>query len=402
MNIHMLPLFLPAMFLMIWLEWQHDKAHGKQQYKFQSSIMNICCGLIERVMDVYIFIGLFLWFNYLQSHVGLLEISATSPIAWLAVILGVDFLIYWFHRGGHTINLLWGAHVTHHQCEEYNLTVAFRNSIFPHIFRGVVLSLLAIIGFGGEMIILALTVNGIWQFAIHTTKIDKMGVLEKFMATPSSHRVHHGSNDLYLDKNFGGMLIVWDKLFGTYQEEIEKPVYGLKNPIVTNNPLHAYTHVWQDMLKASWRANKLKDLVKIWLGTPTEFYSNYKSKESSPARPIIEMNQSLVYYVIGQIIILNVLLFFTLMFEEFIPPVFRLQTTILLILSSISVCLLMSPSKSIFRLEFFRWILIVVAALFYQPLIGLASTIILCMFPVSIIWLFLTYRRLQSPLVIGS
>ncbi len=393
MNIHLLPLFLPAMFLLIWLEWQHDKAHGEQQYKFQSSIMNICCGLIERVMDVYIFIGLFLWFNYLQSHVGLLDISPTSPIAWLGVILGVDFLIYWFHRGGHTINLLWGAHVTHHQCEEYNLTVAFRNSIFPHIFRGVVLSLLAIIGFSGEMIILALTVNGIWQFAIHTTKIDKMGLLEKFMATPSTHRVHHGSNDLYLDKNFGGILIVWDKLFGTYQEEIEKPVYGLKNPIMTNNPLHAYTHVWQDMLKASWRVKKFKDLFKIWLGTPTEFYSTYKIATNKPQKPTIQMSQSLIYYIIGQIIILSGLLFFTLMFEEFIPPVFRLQTTILLVLSSISVCLLMGPSKFIFRLEFFRLILIAIAALFYQPLIGIASIIILCILPVSTIWLFFVWKK---------
>jgi len=394
MTIHFLPLFLPVMFFIIWLEWRHDKAHGHQHYKFESSIMNICCGLIERIMDVYIYIGLFLWFNYLQSNIQILDISPTSPVAWLFLVIGLDFLIYWFHRGGHTINLLWGSHVTHHQCEEFNFTVAFRNSIFPHIFRGSILSVLAVIGYGGEMIILALTINGIWQFAIHTTKVDKMGFLEKFMATPSFHRVHHGSNDIYLDKNFGGMFNVWDRLFGTYQAEIETPTYGLKNPMTTTNPLHAYTHVWQDMIKASWRIRRIKDLVKIWFGTPSQFYSQYKlSEDSDTTTPMIRPNSALVHYIISQIVALNVLLFFTLMFEEFIPPVFRIQTTVLLVLSSISVCMLINPSKSIFRFELFRLVLIALVALWYYPMIGIACILILCMLPIAMTWLLLVKEK---------
>jgi len=328
--------------------------------------MNICCGLIERVMDLYIYIGLFFWFEFLQSHVGLLAINPASPLAWVALIFLVDFLIYWFHRGGHTINLLWGAHVTHHQCEEFNFTVAFRNSIFPHMFRGVVLSVPAIIGFGGEMIILALTINGIWQFAIHTTKVKKMGILEGIIATPSSHRVHHACNDLYLDRNFGGMLMIWDRIFGTYQAEIEAPVYGLKNPIRTNNPLHAYTHVWQDMIRASWKVRRFKDLLKIWFGTPTEFYSRYQVKKNKPApSPAVRPNKHLLFYIIGQIVIITTLLLLTLMFEEFISPAFRMQTTLLLVVSSISVCLLMSPSKWVLRLELVRLVGMVVIAGWY-------------------------------------
>lgn len=390
MSIHLLPLFIPAMFLVIFLEWQHDKAHGDQHYKFESSVMNICCGLIERIMDLYIFIGLFLWFNYLQTHVGLLDINSKSPLAWLVLMFAIDFLIYWYHRGGHTINLLWGAHVTHHQCEEFNLTVAFRNSIFPHIFRGIILSLLAVLGFGGGMIILALTISGIWQFFIHTTKVKKMGILEKFMATPSSHRVHHGSNDLYLDKNFGGMFIIWDKIFGTYQEEIETPVYGLKNPIQTNNPLHAYTHVWQDMLRASWHIKSLKDLWKIWFGTPAEFYGQYKLKtDKATPSSSIPLNNSLLHYIIGQIVLLNTLLFLTLIFEEFIPPIFRAQTTILLVVSSISVCLLISPSKSIFRFELFRLIVIAAVAFYYYSIVG---TAVLLLLPASLIWFLFVWQ----------
>lgn len=395
MNIHLLPLFIPAMFLVVGIEWLHDKAHGHQHFKFESSIMNICCGLIERIMDVYLFIGLFLWFNYLQTHVGILDISPTSPVAWLVLMIALDFLIYWYHRGGHTINLLWGAHVTHHQCEQFNLTVAFRNSIFPYLFRGIVLSLLAVAGYGGEMIILALTINGIWQFGIHTTKIDKLGILEKFMATPSFHRVHHGSNDIYLDKNFGGMFSVWDRLFGTFQAETEAPVYGLKNPISTNNPLYAYTHVWQDMWKASWRVRRIKDLVKIWFGTPTEFYTQYKLPEHTDTTATkIRPTNSLIYYIIWQIVTLNILLFFTLIFEEFIPPVFRIQTTVLLVLSSISVCMLTNPSKSIFRLELFRLILIAAVALFYLPVIGIACTLILHIIPLAVIWLLLIQEKI--------
>lgn len=394
MNIHLLPLFIPAMFLVVGIEWLHDKAHGHQHFKFESSIMNICCGLIERIMDVYLFIGLFLWFNYLQTHVGIFDISPTSPVAWLVLMIALDFLIYWYHRGGHTINLLWGAHVTHHQCEEFNLTVAFRNSIFPYMFRGIVLSLLAVAGYGGEMIILALTINGIWQFGIHTTKINKLGILEKFMATPSFHRVHHGSNDIYLDKNFGGMFSVWDRLFGTFQAETEAPVYGLKNPINTNNPLYAYTHVWQDMWKASLRVRRAKDLIKIWFGTPTEFYNEYKLPEHTTATPKIRPSNSLIYYIIWQIVTLNVLLFFTLVFEEFIPPVFRIQTTVLVVLSSISVCMLTKPSKSIFRLELFRLILMALVALFYYATIGIACTFILYTLPIAVIWLLLIQEKI--------
>lgn len=390
MSIHFLPLFIPAMFLMVFLEWRHDKTHGHQHFKFESSVMNICCGLIERVMDLYLFIGLFLWFEFLQNNIGLLAISAASPLAWVVLIFLIDFLIYWYHRGGHTINLLWGAHVTHHQCEEFNFTVAFRNSIFPYLFRGIVLSVLAIIGFGGEMIILALTINGIWQFAIHTTKVGKMGILEGIIATPSSHRVHHACNDLYLDRNFGGMFMIWDRMFGTYQEEIEAPVYGLKNPIHTNNPLHAYTHVWQDMIRASWRVKRFKDLLKIWFGTPAEFYSQYAQKKDTSRTPAVKPGKHLLLYIIGQITIITTLLFLTLMFEEFIPPVFRIQTTVLLVVSSISVCLLMSPSKWTFRLELLRSVCIAAVALYYHAFIGMWLVVLL---PLSLIWFLWVSRK---------
>jgi len=389
----MLPLFIPAMFLVIFLEWRHDKAHGHQHFKFESSVMNICCGLIERVMDLYVFIGLFLWFEYLQSHVGFLTISPTNPFAWIALIFLVDFLIYWFHRGGHTINLLWGAHVTHHQCEEFNFTVAFRNSIFPHIFRGIILSVVAIIGFGGEMIIIALTINGIWQFAIHTTKVDKMGILEGIIATPSSHRVHHACNDLYLDRNFGGMLMIWDKIFGTYQAEIEAPVYGLKNPIQTNNPLHAYTHVWQDMIRASWHVKRVKDLLKIWFGTPAGFYSRYKIEQPQAPAVTPRLSNQLLHYIIGQIVMLTTLLLLTLMFEEFISPIFRMQNTVLLVVSSISVCLLMSPSKWTFRFELLRLVCITGVALHCHALVGMWLVVLL---PVSLIWFLWVWGKFNE------
>lgn len=386
MKLHHLPLVVPILFLVVWLEYRHSKEHHPNTYKFESTILNICCGIIERVFDIYIYIGLYFLYNFLQSHIGIFELSTYEWWQWMTCFVAVDFLVYWYHRGGHEINFLWAAHVTHHQCEEYNFTVAFRNHILPNIFRGMWLGILPILGFSGEMIIVCLSISGLWQFTLHTKSIKKLGWLEYILSTPSSHRVHHASNEQYLDKNYGGFFIIWDRIFGTYAEEKEEVTYGITSGFKSLSPVVAYTHVWKDMIQMSKKEKNWRDKTKIWLGSPGGFYTKYKDQLEIKEEPTLQkMSAPMIYYVTLQLVITTGLMIGIMVYEEFLTPYQLLLSTSGIIFSAISVCIMMQGKKQTFEIEKMRILILGLVLLFTMPyhvlyialiLIGLASAFI--------------------------
>jgi sterol desaturase/sphingolipid hydroxylase (fatty acid hydroxylase superfamily) len=167
--------------------------------------------------------------------------------AWVTCWLFVDFMAYWAHRFGHECRLGWAAHVPHHSSEQYNLSTALRQS-WTHFFFAVFFFPIALFGFDPKMVFLVNAANTIYQFWIHTQLIGKLGPLEWFLNTPSHHRVHHGSNEQYLDKNYGASLIIWDRIFGTFEPEQEKVVYGLTKNIKSYNLMTISFHEWRDMI----------------------------------------------------------------------------------------------------------------------------------------------------------
>ncbi len=339
MNIHYLPVLIPILFLMIWLEWQHNKEEHPDTFRFESTVLNICCGIIERVFDLYIYIGIYFLFNFLQSYFGLFELAQYRWWQWLLCFVGVDFLVYWYHRGGHVINFLWASHVTHHQCEEFNLSVAFRNSVLPNIFRAIWLSSLAILGFPAEMIIISLTVSGLWQFCLHTTVIDKLGPLEYILSTPSSHRVHHGQNEQYLDKNFGGFFIIWDRLFGTYAPEIEPVKYGITNGFDSVSPVKAYFHVWKDLFLMHQKAKTFSEKINIWFGTPADFYTSYKNELPKKQTPIIvPPSPAIIYGITVLLIIATALTMGVMACHEFMSNLQLFLAASAIIIFAIAIC----------------------------------------------------------------
>ena len=182
------------------------------------------------------------------------RLFAKSPIdlgttrwAWAAAILGWDFIYYWNHRASHESRWLWAVHVVHHSSERYNLSTALRQPVAEGVTLTVPYGLLALAGVRPSLIEQARAINLIYQFWIHTEAIRKVGWLEKVLNTPSHHRVHHGSNRQYLDRNHGSILIIWDKLFGTFEPEREPVRYGLTRNIETFNPLRVATHEYVDM-----------------------------------------------------------------------------------------------------------------------------------------------------------
>jgi sterol desaturase/sphingolipid hydroxylase (fatty acid hydroxylase superfamily) len=172
---------------------------------------------------------------------------------WTLLLLAEDFLYYWLHRFDHEIRFFWAVHVTHHSSDHLNFTVGFRSSVFQPLYRFIYFIPLAILGFKPLDIVFMYSLTQIWGIFVHTELIRKMGFLEYFMVTPSHHRVHHASNPKYLDKNLGMFLIIWDKMFGTFQPELpssqyEEVRYGLTKPLAKETATNIVFHEWKQIL----------------------------------------------------------------------------------------------------------------------------------------------------------
>jgi hypothetical protein len=183
----------------------------------------------------------------------------------LAAVL-YDFCYYWLHRLGHERTILWAAHVAHHQSEDYNLTTALRQTSTGFLFGWIFFIPMYLAGIPAEVVVTTGAINLIYQFWVHTEHVGKLGWYEWIFVTPSNHRVHHAQNDVYLDKNYGGLFILWDRLFGTYQEELdaEPVVFGIRGPLRSWNPVKALTHIYVDMARDSWHTANWRDKLRVW------------------------------------------------------------------------------------------------------------------------------------------
>jgi hypothetical protein len=196
-------------------------------------------------------------------------VNLPALLSWALVFVLVDFCYYWSHRYAHEINILWAGHVVHHSSEEYNLPVALRQSALHGLMSWVFYMPLAFLGVPWRMFVACNALNLIYQFWIHTRAIARLSPLgEYILNTPSHHRVHHGVNPKYQDKNYAGVFITFDRWFGTFQVEEEEPVYGITKPLRSWNPLWANVHVFVQIAKDAWRASRWADKMRIVFGRP--------------------------------------------------------------------------------------------------------------------------------------
>lgn len=258
MKVNYITLSIPIFFLLIGVELLVGYLKKEKLYRFNDALTNINLGIGSQVVGIMTKGLLFIAYLYLyENRIFSLK---NNWWTWTLLFLGVDFFYYWFHRASHEINALWAAHIVHHQSEDYNLSVALRQSWFQGWFSWVFYLPLAFVGFDPVMFAAMVSFNTLYQFWIHTTTIKTMGPLEWVFNTPSHHRVHHGSNPKYIDKNHAGSLIIWDRMFGTFEQEKEAVVYGITSPLNSWNPVWANLHYWKDL----WQlAKKSKGLDKI-------------------------------------------------------------------------------------------------------------------------------------------
>ncbi|MEO0462404.1 MAG: sterol desaturase family protein [Pseudomonadota bacterium] len=201
------------------------------------------------------------------------KLSLSDPWVWVAGFFALDFFYYWQHRFSHTIRWMWAGHAVHHSTNEFTLPASFRLSWFS-AFTGswIVLSPIVLLGFHPILVTTLLVLNLRLQFFLHTEAIGKLGMIEWVFNTPSHHRVHHGSNEAYLDKNYGGVLIIFDRMFGTFAEEREDDpvIYGLTTRLESNNPITINLHEWRNMARDAARAGSLRAVWRALFGRPSD------------------------------------------------------------------------------------------------------------------------------------
>ena len=260
----------PVFFVLIAAEYAWGRARGRNTYRLNDTLASVGLGVMGQVTGLFgraLRIGLYGWaFQY----VALWRLPADSLWTWLFALLAYDFAYYWLHRAGHRVAVLWAAHAVHHQSEDYNLGTALRQPSTGFLLGWVFYLPLALLGVPPLVFGVVALIDLIYQFWVHTQHIGKLGWFDRWFCAPSNHRVHHAVNDRYLDKNYGGILIIWDRLFGTYavEDKAEAPVYGTRSPLRSFNPLWANLQVYADLFNDSWRTARWADKWRVWWKPP--------------------------------------------------------------------------------------------------------------------------------------
>lgn len=257
-----MPIFLFLVLFEKWYGWYK----GKDTVRNMDMISSLSSGITNVTKDVVGLSFVILSYPFLVRHLAIIHIPSSIAV-YIIAFLSLDFAGYWVHRLQHVTNFFWNGHIVHHSSEEFNLACALRQSISA-IIKTFAIFLLpaALLGVPGQVIAVVAPLHLFAQFWYHTQHINKMGFLEKIIVTPSHHRVHHAINPVYIDKNYGQIFIFWDKLFGTYQEELKEvpPAYGITRPVQTWNPIKInFQHMWL-LIKDAWRTASWKDKLRIW------------------------------------------------------------------------------------------------------------------------------------------
>jgi len=315
----LIALAIPFFLLALLVELAVDRWRGTGFYRSNDAISSLSAGTVSttlgyftKLLPVYLSGIVASQFALFDIDPAWFDLSATGLAWWLLAILGWDFCYYWAHRCGHEISVLWAAHAVHHQSEDYNLSTALRQTSTGFLFGWVFYLPLFLLGFPVEVIATANALDLIYQFWVHTRHIGRLGWMDYVCVTPSNHRVHHAQNERYIDKNYGGILILWDRLFGTFQDELdEEPVtFGVRKPLASWNPfwanLQVYDYLWFD----AKRTRRWRDKLGIWFRRTGWRPADVASAYPAPMRALDSFQQydppvapAVQRYVIGQFLV---------------------------------------------------------------------------------------------------
>lgn len=375
MKLNILAFAVPLFVSFMILEYVVARRKKLPYFNLHNSIANVAVGIAERLMDVWV-VGLFYFvYDYLQKNYGLFDIKP-NLLLWILLLLCTDFMWYWYHRLAHEINVFWAAHIVHHQSEDFNYTVSARITVLQAFIRTGFWTILPLLGFPASMITSILLVHGLYPFFIHTRLIGKLGILEYILVTPSHHRVHHASNEQYLDKNYGDVFIIWDKLFGTFQKEEDdvEIKYGLTHPLKSYSFLWQHFHFMAELTYAVRRTPGTWNKVKLLFSKPENV--DPAVREIAEERFRIKQSDApfdapLNRYVVWQIGLTMGLLFIFILFEHYIPISQQVLISLAILLTLINCGAIMEQKQWVYYLEFLRLLTLTIGFILAYPAIWL-------------------------------
>ena len=261
---------VPVFTLMIFCEFLYGYLRKRNNYRLNDTVTSIGLGLMSRYPAL---LGLGvqgLVYAFIAKQFNLGFLGSYDPYVWVIAFVLYDLSYYWLHRSHHQIKVLWASHVVHHHGEEFNLSTALRQTGTDFLFKWIFYTPMLLLGIPGEIFVTVAALNLIYQFWVHTEHIGRLGVLDYILVTPSNHRIHHAQNKEYIDANYGGVFILWDRMFGTFIDERDdlKPIYGTSKPLNSWNPLWANLEVWSEMIKDTWRTRRWRDKIALWFSKP--------------------------------------------------------------------------------------------------------------------------------------
>lgn len=365
MQLNYLALAVPMFLFFIGWEYWYSKRNGKNFFQYAESVANLNVGIAERLLDVFTTGLFFLLFVYVHGHFAIFDIKA-GPVTWVLLFLATDLVWYWYHRLAHETNAFWAVHVVHHQSEDFNYTVSARITVFQSAVRCMFWCVLPLIGFSPVMVSIFLLIHGLYPFFIHTQALGKWGWFEKVLVTPTHHGIHHASNPGYLDKNYGDVLIIWDKLFGTFAEEKTgvKIEYGLTKQLKSHSFLWQHFHFPLEIYLNFKHAKGFRAKWKVLFGKPGDLDPRYRTvleRKLLNVQPLQKPTLGIRQYVTAQTIFSLVLLFLVILFEHYFTGFQLFLLSSFIIISLVNSGAILDQKRWIFYLEFIRVVIVMAA-----------------------------------------
>lgn len=264
--LYAIPVFLLTILLEAWVARRREAP----VYDIADAITSLQLGLFSQVSALFLKLLTLGVYVAIEARWGLFELAADSPWVWLGALLAYDFCYYWQHRLGHEVNLLWAGHVVHHSSEYYNLSTALRQTSTGPLLTWVFYLPLALAGVPPQVFVGVALIDLLYQYWVHTELVGRLGWFDRVFCSPSNHRVHHGQNDYCIDRNYGGILILWDRLFGTFAaERADEPIrFGIRSPLASYDPLWGNLHHYAALWRQTRAAPDLRTAWGIWFGPP--------------------------------------------------------------------------------------------------------------------------------------
>jgi alkylglycerol monooxygenase len=260
----------PVFLLLIAIEYFAGVARGRNTYRAADAMSSIGLGMLSQIAGVFSKALTISIYTALYEDIAIVKLPMDAWWVWVGALVIYDFLYYWLHRFGHTVALFWAAHVVHHQSEDYNLSTALRQTGSGWLAGWIFYLPMAVMGVPPLVFGTVALIDLLYQFWVHTQQVGKLGWFDRWFCSPSNHRVHHAVNDVYVDRNYGGIFMIWDHMFGSFQQELDREpcVYGTRKPLQSWNPLWANLEVYSALANDSWRARSWADKLRVWFKPP--------------------------------------------------------------------------------------------------------------------------------------